>query len=140
MSGADPAGASGAGALRCVIVDDNDRLIEAIVAMLARADFDMVGVARGTTEALRLVAEMRPDVALIDLFLDHESGIDLIEEIIRYGLAERTCTILMSTCDEDDLHEFFRMSRADGYLLKIQLSADAIRDILNGDGDGDHRR
>ena len=140
MSGADSAGPSTSGTIRCVIVDDNDRLIDAVSAMLARAGFDVVGAARGVADALRLVAELRPDVALIDLFLDRESGIELIDELARQGMAGRTRTILMSTCDEDVLHEFFRTSRADAYLLKIGMSADAIRAVLNGDGDGRHRK
>lgn len=129
--------APGTGAVRCVIVDDNDRFIELARPVLARGGFEVVGVARNTAQALRLVAEARPDVAFVDLFIDHESGIDLVEEIARMGLAERMRIILVSICHPDDLHAVCQTSAADGYLFKLELSPGAVRDILHSDDGSD---
>lgn len=126
--------AHGTRVTRCLIVDDNDYFVEVVHDMLTRGGFDVVGTARDRTQALRLVAETHPDVALIDLFIDHECGIDLIEEIARMGLTERTRTILISSCHRDDLDAVFQASAADGYLAKLEISPDAVRDILDGDG------
>ncbi len=63
--------------LRCVIVDDSARFLEAARALLEREGVDVVGVASTIAEALRLVDEVRPDVTLVDIDLGAESGFDL---------------------------------------------------------------
>lgn len=128
------ADASGSGVTRCVIVDDNARFIELVCDMLTCGGFEVVGTARNHTQALRLVADTRPDVAFIDLFIDHESGIDLIEEIVRVGLAERMRIILISSCHRDDLRAVYQMSAADGYLFKLTMSPDTVHEILHSRG------
>jgi Rrf2 family protein len=65
---------------------------------------------------LRLVADVGPDVALIDLFLGQDSGIELILDIVCAGLAEQIYVNLVSTCAEDDLAETFELPPA--YLNK----------------------
>jgi hypothetical protein len=46
--------------------------------------------------------------------------------------------ILISTHAEQDYAELIAASPAIGFLSKTALSADAIRDLLAGHGDGDH--
>jgi CheY-like chemotaxis protein len=126
-----------ANGVRCVIVDDDDRFIDLVSDLLVRDGFDVVGAAGDHVQALRLVANVGPDVALIDLFLGHDSGIELISDIVRAGLAEQMFVILVSTCAEDDLYEASGLCGVDGYLPKMDLSGGAIRDLLRGNG---HRR
>lgn len=120
--------------VRCVIIDDNDRFIELATGLLQGNGFDVVGVAYDSAQALRLVSEVYPDIALIDLYLGRENGIEVIADIVDAGLAEEIVTILVSTCAEDDLRELFRLSVADGYLSKTDLSSSRVRDILHSNG------
>jgi DNA-binding NarL/FixJ family response regulator len=126
-----------ANGVRCVIVDDDDRFIDLVSDLLVRDGFDVVGAAGDHVQALRLVANVGPDVALIDLFLGQDSGIELISDIVRAGLAEQMFVILVSTCAGDDLYEASGLCGVDGYLPKMDLSGGAIRDLLRGNG---HRR
>jgi two-component system, NarL family, nitrate/nitrite response regulator NarL len=127
---------SGTGRVRSVIVDDSARFVEAISRLLVADGFEVVGVAGDRTKARRLVADMRPDVALIDLNLGEDNGIELIADIARAGLAARTFLILTSTCSADDLREIFEVSAAHGYLPKMHLSGGAVLDILHRNGSG----
>jgi CheY-like chemotaxis protein len=129
--------AAGVDGVRCVIVDDNDRFIELVAGLLRGDGFDVVGVACGSAQALRLIAEVSPDVALIDLHLGQDNGIEVIADIVNARLAEGMVTILISTCAENDLRELFGLSAADAYLPKMDLSSGRIRDILHGNGNGD---
>jgi DNA-binding NarL/FixJ family response regulator len=122
-----PADADG---VRCVIVDDNDRFVRALSGLLVRDGFDVVGTARDRTQGLWLVAEMCPDVALIDLCLGRGSGIELIADFVRGGLAAQMFMILVSTWAEDELREVCGLSDADGYLSKMGLSGGAVREVL----------
>lgn len=131
----------GAG-LRCVIVDDNERFIDLAAELLTREGFEVVGRAGRRGDALRQIIETRPDLALIDLFLGDESGVELVTEIVRLGLAARTCLLLISSCEPSDLHEIFELSVAHGYLSKLDLSGELIRELLNQacpvTGEGEH--
>jgi signal transduction histidine kinase len=120
----------GADGVRCVIVDDNDRFVHGFSHLLARLGFRVIGVAFSSAEALRLVADVRPDVAFIDLHLgDGESGVDLIADFTRMGLTGRMYTILVSASARDELDEACAISEADAYLSKNDLCAEVMRDI-----------
>ncbi|WP_185792161.1 response regulator [Actinoallomurus bryophytorum] len=113
-----------------MIVDDNDRFVHALSELLVRDGFDVVGTACDRTQGLWLAAEMCPDVALIDLCLGRESGVELIADFVRLGLAPQMFMILVSSWAEDDLRELYGLSDADGYLSKMGLSGGAVRDML----------
>ena len=125
--------------IRSVIVDDSTCFVELISRLLVADGFDVVGAAGDQAQARRLVADVCPDVALIDLNLGDDNGIELIADIVRAGLAARTFMILISTCAADDLREVFEASVADGYLPKMELSGGAVLDILHGNGNGNGR-
>ena len=67
---------------RVLIVDDHPAVREALAIRIGRQrDLEVCGEAADMGEALRLVAEARPDVAVIDISLKAGSGIDLITRI-----------------------------------------------------------
>lgn len=138
------AGSTPADRPRCVIVDDNERFAELAAELLGRAGFEVVGQAGQSGDALRVIIETRPDLVLIDLFLGDESGVELVTEITRLGLAARTCLLLISSCEPSDLHAIFELSVAHGYLSKLDLSGELIRELLNeatpANGDEEHHR
>jgi DNA-binding NarL/FixJ family response regulator len=115
--------------LRCVIVDDSARFVEAARALLEREGVDVVGVASTIGEALRLVGEVRPDVTLVDIDLGAESGFDLASRLARNGAGGRA--ILISTHAEADFADLIDSSPAVGFLSKSDLSARALYAILN---------
>ena len=63
--------------LRCLIVDDNASFREEMRGLLAEQGLDVVGGAGSAAEAFRKIAELGPDVALIDIDLGEESGLEL---------------------------------------------------------------
>jgi DNA-binding NarL/FixJ family response regulator len=113
--------------LRCVIVDDNPGLLRAAGALLEREGVAVVGVASTTAEALELIREQVPDLALIDIDLGGESGFDLANRLARNG---PTPSILISTYCERDFTDLIEASPALGFVSKSNLSAKAIHQIL----------
>jgi CheY-like chemotaxis protein len=63
--------------LRCLIIDDSLRFLDAARALLERQGIAVVGVASNSAEALQRVEELRPDVTLLDIDLGGESGLEL---------------------------------------------------------------
>ncbi len=117
-------------ALRCVIVDDSPRFLEAARGLLEREGIVVVAVATNGAEAVRRVAEVAPDVTLVDINLGEESGFDVVRRLHREDGATPSREILVSTHSEDDYADLVAASPAVGFLSKSRLSARAIRDLL----------
>jgi two-component system, NarL family, nitrate/nitrite response regulator NarL len=112
-------------ALRCVIVDDSPRFLEAARALLEQEGIEVVGVAWDAATARRLIDELRPDVTLVDVDLGAESGFDLARE-----LEPHSKVILISTHAEEDLAGLIKASPALAFVAKTRLSAQAILEAL----------
>jgi DNA-binding NarL/FixJ family response regulator len=115
-------------ALRCVIVDDSPGFVDAARSLLERQGLTVAGAASSCAEALRLTAELRPDVVLVDIDLGGESGFELARRLDR--VAAPAPVILISTHSEDDYAELIADSPALGFLAKTAISATAIQHLL----------
>jgi CheY-like chemotaxis protein len=122
--------------LRCLIIDDSPRFLEAARGLLERQGVTVVGVASTSAEALQRVQELRPDVTLLDIDLGGESGLELARRLHDRPELAPAPVILISTHAEQDYAELIAASPAVGFLSKTALSADAIRGLLAGNGDG----
>jgi DNA-binding NarL/FixJ family response regulator len=122
--------------LRCLIVDDSPRFLDAARGLLEGQGVMVVGQASSSAEALRRAEELRPDVTLLDIDLGGESGLELARRLQDQAGPAAAPVILISTHAEQDYAELIAASPAIGFLPKTALSADAIRDLLAGRGDG----
>jgi DNA-binding NarL/FixJ family response regulator len=114
---------------RCLIVDDNRRFLRAARTLLEREGLPVAGVARTSAEALRQAETLRPDVVLVDVSLGDESGFELVRRLVAdHG---HRAVILISTRSEAELVDAIGGSPAVGFLAKSDLSADAIRGLLD---------
>jgi DNA-binding NarL/FixJ family response regulator len=118
--------------LRCLIVDDSPRFLDAARGLLEGQGITVVGGASSSAEALRQVEELRPDVTLLDIDLGGESGLELARRLQDQAGPGPAPVILISTHAEQDYAELIAASPAIGFLPKTALSADAIRDLLSG--------
>jgi DNA-binding NarL/FixJ family response regulator len=116
--------------LRCLIVDDNPRFLDAARALLEREGVAVVGVASNGTEAIQRIQELSPDVTLIDIDLGGESGFEVARRLHQQASHALSPVILISTYDEQDYADLIAASPALGFLTKSALSASAIRDLL----------
>jgi CheY-like chemotaxis protein len=122
--------------LRCLIVDDSPRFLDAARGLLERQGVTVVGVAANSAEALERAGELRPDVTLLDIDLAGESGLELARRLHGQTGQATAPVILISTHAEQDYAELIAASPAIGFLPKTALSGDAIRGLLAGHGDG----
>jgi DNA-binding NarL/FixJ family response regulator len=122
--------------LRCLLVDDSPRFLDAARGLLERQGVTIVGVASNSAEALQRAGELRPDVTLLDIDLGGESGLELARRLHDQAGQVPAPVILISTHAEQDYAELIAASPAIGFLPKTALSADAIHHLLAGRGDG----
>ena len=115
--------------LRCLIVNDNASFLEAASTLLRRQGITVVGIASTTTAALRQTRQLLPDVVLVDIMLGDESGFDLAQRLADMdsgGIA----VILISTQEESDFADLIEAAPVAGFVPKSELSASAIRRLI----------
>jgi CheY-like chemotaxis protein len=115
---------------RCLIVDDNPMYLTEARDLLQRQGMRVVGIASNCGEALAIAGSDRLDVALVDVDLGVESGLDVARSLA-------TCNwpvpvILISAYAEKDLRDLLDGSPAVGFLPKSVVSRAAIDDLLGG--------
>jgi DNA-binding NarL/FixJ family response regulator len=117
--------------LRVLIVDDNACFLAAARAVLEREGISVEGVASNAAEALREAEQLQLDVILVDITLAGESGLELARRLVDHNRDGERSVILISTHAESDFADLIAESPARAFLPKSELSADAIRQILN---------
>ena len=122
-----------------LIVDDNQLFLEAARVLLEREGLRVVGVAATSAEALQRAEELRPQVILVDIMLGDESGFDLAQRLAGQCPRRTPTVILISTHAEADFADLIAESPAAGFVPKQELSADAIRRIVDGRAPGGPR-
>jgi DNA-binding NarL/FixJ family response regulator len=122
-------------ALRVLLADDHGLVRAGMRALIAEIDgVDVVAEAADGQEALRLIRETRPDVALVDISMPVMNG---IEVATRAGKEHPGTRIVIVTMHADE--EFVRralLAGAAGYLLKQADRAEfemALRALARGD-------
>ncbi len=116
-----------------LVVDDSRPFLEAASALLQRQGLIVLGAASGSAQARKLVEQLQPDVVLVDVHLGAESGFELARQLTEDD-GHRSTVIMMSTHAESDLADLIADSPAAGFVPKSDLSAHAIRLILDQRG------
>jgi DNA-binding NarL/FixJ family response regulator len=118
-----------------VCVVENEALVRQGLVRLLELDagVQVVGEARDGREALRLIAEQRPDVALLDVRMPGVGGLEVLAALRR--APHRPACLVLTTFDDPDVLLAAMRAGARGYLLKdvsLELLASAIRRLAAG--------
>jgi NarL family two-component system response regulator YdfI len=117
-----------------LVVDDHLIVREGLSLILETAEgIEQAGEAVDGAEALRLCAELRPDVVLMDLRMPGMDGLTAIRRLAE--TQPQVAVIILTTYDEDDLMLQGLQAGARGFLLKDTSRAallDAIRAAARG--------
>lgn len=114
--------------IRVLIVDDHAVVREGLRTFLELQDgIDVVGEAANGEQALDRVAELRPDVVVMDLVMPKLDGVGAMRELQRLGHAPRVL-VLTSFLDDERLMPAIEAGAA-GYLLKNVDPAELARAV-----------
>ena len=120
--------------MRILIADDHGIVRTGLKLLLERLpDMQVVGEAADGREAVRMAAELRPDIVIIDIGMPLLNGIEAAAQIIRQD--ERTGVIMLSMYSDESYIVRALDAGARGYLLKDNADDDierAIRSVAAG--------
>jgi len=123
------------GKIRIVIADDHAVVREGTRALLEReVDMDMVGEASDGEMACRLIEELKPDVAILDIAMPKLSGIEVTRRI--KSLLPSTAILILTAYDDDEYIFALLEAGAAGYLLKDAPGTElinAVRSVFSGE-------
>jgi DNA-binding NarL/FixJ family response regulator len=113
---------------RCVVADDHPAIIDAVTRFFDdEEEVELVGQARNGEQALRLIRELSPDVAVIDIRMPALTGINVARQLLLDGSATRV--ILYTGYAERSLLLDALDAGARGFLLKEAPLTDLMRAI-----------
>jgi DNA-binding NarL/FixJ family response regulator len=122
-------------AIRVLIVDDQDVVRHGLGVILShQAGIEVAGFAADGQEALEQVAQLRPDVVLMDLKMPRMNGIQATRQIVRQFPAVRV--VVLTTYDGDEWVFDAIRAGACGYLLKDNEAGEivaAVRGSMAGE-------
>ncbi|MEU6591239.1 response regulator transcription factor [Streptomyces sp. NPDC046881] len=104
---------------RVLVVDDQFLIRAGLVGLLdAAPGFEVVGEAGDGEEAVRLAAETRPDVILMDIRMPGVNGVEATERILAQAADRPPRVLVLTTFDLDEYVYGALRAGASGFLLK----------------------
>ena len=119
---------------RVLIVDDHPLMQRGLrVTLDAELDLSVTSVVSSGEEALTVLDEADPNVALVDVSLPGMDGVELVRHL--FARRPRLAVLVVSRHDDDLYAERVVRAGARGYLSKVEAAenvVDAVRTVLSG--------
>ena len=118
---------------RILIVDDAKIMRKILCVMLENAGHEIVGNATNGMEALKIYAELNPDVVTLDILMAGGSGMIYLKEILQMDPEARV--VMVSAQGHGEREKEARHSGAVGYVSKPFRKEDLLEEIRNALGE-----
>ncbi len=103
--------------MRIVIIDDDKLVCQSLKTILeSDEDIQVVGIGHDGHEAVGLFAQLQPDVLLMDIRMDHMTGLEACRHILGTSVDARIL-FLTTFLDDEYIVQALRLG-AKGYILK----------------------
>jgi len=112
-----------------LIVDDHAGFRRAARRLLDGPGYDVTGEAADAASALAAVAELRPDVVLLDVQLPDEDGFQVAHRIA--ALPEPPDVVLVSTRSRASYADRLAACPVRGFIPKADLSGEALAAVIS---------
>jgi serine/threonine-protein kinase PknK len=118
MPAVDPSGT------RVIVAEDDVLMREGVASLLERGGYEVVGQAGDGAELLRLVGELLPDLAIVDIRMPPAHRTEGLEaaEMIRERFPETGLLILSAHVEVEHAVRLLASGRRTGYMLKSRVT------------------
>lgn len=120
--------------IRVLLADDHRMLRQGLRRSMSEEGFDIVGEAENGEQAVRMAADLQPDVVLMDVSMPEMDGVEATRVIRATDTATQVIMLTMHA-DKEVLADAIRAG-ASGYLVKdcsTEEVAEAVRMAVQGD-------
>ena len=125
------------GRIRVMVVDDHSIVREGLTHVLEQSgEFEVVGEAGDGEEAVRVAAEVRPDVVVMDVLMPGKDGVEACREIMES--APETRVVMLTVADEETAVLEAVAAGATGYLQK-ETDRERLLSTVRGVFRGEYR-
>ena len=118
-----------------IIIDDHPLFSRGLSQLIeTQKDYKVTGIAKNKTEAMEAITRTKPDLAILDLNLGQEDGLELIKDIL--FVSPETKVLVLSMHDERFYAERALKAGARGYIMKQEAESNvtsAINTVMNGE-------
>ena len=119
-----------------LIADDNQEFSRTLATYLGnQEDMEIIGIAKDGVEAVDVIKEKAPDVAILDVIMPHLDGLGVLERVnSSSNLNKKPICIMLSAVGQDKITQKAIALGAEYYMVKpfdIELLIQRIREIKN---------
>lgn len=111
--------------IKVVIADDHAFLLQGLSDHLTSMGIQVLGKAEDGTQALRLITDLDPDVAILDIEMPYLSGFSIAEICQKKGM--KTRVVILSFHKESDFIKQAKRLGISGYILKEDASNEIVQ-------------
>jgi two-component system response regulator (stage 0 sporulation protein A) len=102
-----------------LIADDNREFGDILCEYLSNQnDIEVVGLARDGLEAVDLIFQNSPDIAILDIIMPHLDGLGVLEKIAASNLEKKPLFIVLSAVGQDKITQRALALGAEYYIVK----------------------
>jgi DNA-binding NarL/FixJ family response regulator len=117
-----------------LIIDDHPLFSRGLSQLIeTQKDYKVTGIAKDHDEAMNMLNELSPDLAIVDLNLGQEDGLELIKDIL--AVKPQTKILVLSMHDERYYADRALKAGAKGYIMKEEAESNvstAINTVMQG--------
>lgn len=110
--------------VKIVIADDHPFILKGLYDHLISQNLNVIGQASDGTQALQLIIDHEPDIAILDIEMPYLSGFSIAEIIKNKNLS--TKVIVLTIHKEEEFITQAKVLNISGYLLKEDTAAEII--------------
>ena len=123
------------GRIQVLIADDNREFGDILSEYLEnQADIEVVGLARDGLEAVDLIFEKTPDIAILDIIMPHLDGLGVLERVNASNMTNKPLFIVLSAVGQDKITQRALSLGAEYYIVKpfdMDVLINRIRQLKN---------
>lgn len=115
--------------LKVILIEDDPMVREVHRQFIDRIEgFSIIGIASNGMEGLRLVRELRPDLAIIDIYMPYMGGLEMLNELRSEDYSVDVIAITAAS-DIETIHRVLQQGAVD-YIMK-PFTFDRIKKALD---------
>jgi two-component system response regulator (stage 0 sporulation protein A) len=102
-----------------LIADDNNDFAMTLVGFLEKEDdMEVIGLAKDGREACEMIAQIEPDIVLLDVIMPYMDGLGVLEELATKEMNKRPIVIMLSAVGQVKITQQAINLGAEYYVVK----------------------